>query len=135
MDKKDKITVLMGIYQAVRDNQEFYKRQQWMVVYYAILAYGAIFATHNYLDRKHELLMYVFGGIACFVCILVIRAFQVSLSNERQFIENIKKEIPLIREISKEKKKPKAYYIPVLMYLLNLSGYAFLIFIICMAKK
>lgn len=130
MGDPEKSTVLMGVYNAVRDNLEFYKRQQWLMIYYALLAYAAIFVAYQYL-KDYKFCMFVFGGIIFIISCLVILVFQVSLHNERQMVEKIKEKLPLLNEISKEQKESVAFLVPFLMVAINALGYFFLVFVIC----
>ena len=95
MEPKEKTSVLLTIYQVIRDNQQFYMRQQWAVIYYAILLYAAIFASYRYL-HNYEFYMYIFGGIVCVLSTIIVCFHEISLCETRKTERKIENEIPLI---------------------------------------
>ena len=105
MMPKEKTSILLAVYQAIRDNQQFYMKQQWAVIYYAILLYAVIFKSYDYLhDSKYQFCMYLVGGVVCLLGILVVCFHEISMCETRKTIRNIENEIPLISQLAETNK-------------------------------
>jgi len=98
-----KLNVFLNAYQVLRNNLEFYKRQQWQISYYGIAINVAL--SFLYLEKsgnKVELSqpLFLFGLLASIICILIIVKLECSICDEVKSVRKIEDTIPLLKSIT-----------------------------------
>jgi hypothetical protein len=123
------LQVLMMLYQVNRDNQELYINQQWKVIYYALLLYGAIFAVYLKLNN-FESYMIIAGVSIFFISTVFICLIEQSLNTTRKADKDIRKKnelFKIIDDIFVEPYLSISSFIFIFLLLTNLGSCIFLI--------
>lgn len=77
------IQVLLTLYSANRSNQEFYFKQQWLAIYYAITLYAALFSVFISI-RVNSFPFFILGGIVFIYSTTIICILESSLCGTRE---------------------------------------------------
>jgi len=127
--------VLMMLYQVNRDNQELYINQQWRVIYYAVLLYGAIFAVYLKLE-DFKCYMYAAAVFIYVMSSVIICLSECSLCETRKadlkFRE--KKSLKIIEDIFGKPDHSKSSWTFGFLLSANFVSFVFLICAVCHYK-
>ena len=111
---------MLLLYRVFRDNQEFYMNQQWRVIYYIALLFGAIFvaAKNTTLDPWA---WYTATGIVFIIGTTLLCILEISLSESREKLDCIMDEKLLsIKGISGMKNSSKAISVFLLLCIIHI---------------
>lgn len=101
-----KLSVIQTSYQYLRARQEFFRNQQWRVIYYSILLYGAIYVISTNVKNCYLFFILLLSGIViCIICDYIILNLKESMKETRGNLSNIESVIPLF--IAATSNKPR----------------------------
>lgn len=95
----DDRNALLAFLQVIRDNTEFYMRQQWTTTNYALLLYGSI--IYVLIGCSEKIIIAVVSTVIGFLAIVAIKKLDVSLSESREMAGIIYEKIPILKSILK----------------------------------
>jgi hypothetical protein len=91
VDPKEKeLNIRLAIFNSIRDNQRFYMNQQWRVIYYSSLVYGAFIAVS--LKGVNQCVSGILCGVATVLCVFgstILYSLKNSLDFERDRSKNM----------------------------------------------
>lgn len=130
LELSPELKMLMMLYRVNRDNQELYINQQWKVIYYAVLLYGAIFAVYLKL-KNFESYMIIAGVSICLISTVLIFLIEKSLQTTRIADQNIRKKNELFKTIDDIFVEPYLSISSFIFSFLFLTNLGSCIFLIC----
>lgn len=101
--EESKLQVFLNTYQVLRNNIEFYKRQQWQISYYAIAVNAALSFLN--LDKSAcypglKFPIMALGILASIISMIVIIRLENSIKSELKSVKRIENTIPLLKSIT-----------------------------------
>jgi len=108
--ENDDRNALLAFLQVLRGNQEFYMRQQWAIVNYSFLIYGAIIGLIKSVDKiscPEKIISFSISTLMCAAACFFIWRLNGSLKEAQCMVNEIYNGIPVLNKIlDKCSKKP-----------------------------
>ena len=98
---------------------EFFKKQQWLVTYYAVLVYGALIALAN-LKVVHKAVLSLAAVLAAFLCAVLLAKLEHSIHVRRERLRAVRSHFTqAFNEAWGSKEKEREFCIVLLCLLLG----------------